>query len=115
MVDISPEEREKFLKGLQTIHQSNLDNNGYQDWLAVINEGTAQQCVACRLDPPKFHFAMLSAGALVRRSKKNTQVYEPVGDLTLLTQEEFNTVMLLAKAARIKTGEELTREADRNH
>jgi hypothetical protein len=112
MVNLSHEEHEKFLKGLQTIHQSNLDNNGYRDWLAVISEGTAQQCVACKLDPPKFHFAMLTSGILVRRSKENTQIYEPVGDPMVLTQEEFNTVTLLAKAARIKTGEELGHAAD---
>ena len=115
MVDVSLEEREKFLKGLETIHQSNLDNEGYRDWLAVINEGTAQQCVACRLDPPKFHFAMLTSGILVRRSRENTQVYEPIDDPTVLTQEEFNTVRLLAKAARVKTGEEFGNQADRNH
>jgi len=110
MVDISPEERDKFLKGLQTIHQSNLDNDGYKDWLAVIDEGTARQCIASRLDPPKFHFAMLNSGTLIRRTSENPNVYEPV-DPTSLSQEEFNTVKILAKAARIKTGEEFGRHA----
>jgi hypothetical protein len=115
VINLSHEEHEKFLKGLQVIHQSNLDNNGYRRKLDVEDEGTIQQCIVCKLDPPKYQFAMLTSGVLVRRSRENPRVYKPVGDPAVLTQEEFNAVMLLAKAARIKTGEEFEHTPDPNH